>query len=43
MNDNLHPMSITIIVNIFSASVFGATLPNPTEVRLLKVKYSAVI
>ena len=39
----LHPISITIIVNIFSASVFGATFPKPTDVKLLKVKYSAVI
>lgn len=39
---NSHPTSITNIVNIFSASVFAATLPKPTLVRLLNVKYSAV-
>jgi len=33
-----HPISMTIIVKIFSASVFGATFPKPTDVRLLKVK-----
>lgn len=40
---NLHPTNITHIVKIFSASVFGATLPNPTEVKDVNVKYSAVI
>lgn len=30
------------MVNIFSASVFGATFPNPTDVKLLNVKYKAV-
>lgn len=30
------------MVNIFSASVFGATLPKPTDVNDVKVKYSAV-
>lgn len=40
---NLHPTNITHIVKIFSASVFGATLPNPTEVKEVNVKYSAVI
>lgn len=39
----LHPTSITQIVNAFSASVFGATLPNPTEVSEVNVKYKAVI
>lgn len=39
---NLHPTNITQIVNIFSASVFGATLPNPTDVNDVNVKYSAV-
>jgi len=38
-----HPTSITHIVNAFSASVFGATFPNPTEVNELNVKYSAVM
>lgn len=40
---DLHPTSITHTVNIFSVSVFGATLPNPTEVREVKVKYRAVM
>jgi len=31
------------MVNAFSASVFGATFPNPTEVNELNVKYSAVM
>lgn len=30
------------IANIFSFSVFAETLPNPTDVRLLHVKYNAV-
>ena len=30
------------MVNIFSASVFGATLPKPTDVIAVKVKYNAV-
>lgn len=38
-----HPTSITHMVNAFSASVFGATFPNPTEVNELNVKYSAVM
>ena len=38
----LHPASITNIVNIFSASVLAATLPKPTLVKLLNVKYKAV-
>lgn len=38
----LHPTSITHIVKIFSASVFGATLPKPTDVSEVKVKYRAV-
>lgn len=39
---NLHPISITQMENIFSVLVFGDTLPNPTLVKLLSVKYSAV-
>lgn len=35
---NLHPTSITQMVNIFSASVFGATLPKPTDVNDVNVK-----
>jgi hypothetical protein len=34
----LHPTNITQIVNIFSASVLGATLPKPTDVSDVKVK-----
>jgi len=39
----LHPTSITQIVKAFSASVFGATFPNPTDVSEVNVKYKAVI
>lgn len=39
----LHPTSITHIVKIFSGSVFGATLPNPTDVNVVNVKYNAVM
>lgn len=39
---NSHPISITHMENIFSALVFGETLPNPTLVKLLNVKYNAV-
>lgn len=39
---NLHPTNITQMVNIFSASVVGATLPKPTDVNDVNVKYSAV-
>lgn len=38
----LHPTNMTHIVKIFSASVFGATFPKPTDVSEVKVKYSAV-
>ena len=34
----LHPISITQMPNTFSELVFGETFPNPTDVRLLKVK-----
>lgn len=34
----LHPMSMTQMEKIFSEFVFGETFPNPTLVRLLKVK-----
>lgn len=39
---DLHPISITQMENIFSVLVFGETLPNPTLVKLLSVKYKAV-
>jgi hypothetical protein len=35
---NLHPTNMTQIVKIFSASVFGATLPKPTDVNEVNVK-----
>ena len=41
-NFYLQPINMTRIVKIFSASVFAATLPNPTLVKLLNVKYKAV-
>lgn len=34
----LQPTSITHMVKTFSASVFGATFPNPTDVNDVKVK-----
>ena len=39
---NLHPTSIRIMENIFSLSVLGATLPNPTEISPVKQKYRLV-
>lgn len=39
---DLHPTNITQIVKIFSASVFGATFPKPTDVNDVNVKYKAV-
>jgi hypothetical protein len=38
----LHPMSITRMAIIFSLAVFGATLPNPTLVRVVNIKYMLV-
>lgn len=43
MSVYLHPTSITNIVNPFSISVLGATLPKPTLVSEVHVKYNAVI
>lgn len=37
------PMSIVQMEKIFSASVLAHTLPKPTLVRLLSVKYSAAM
>lgn len=37
------PMSIVQMEKIFSASVLAHTLPKPTLVRLLRVKYSAAM
>lgn len=42
-SDYSHPMSIEQIENIFSALVLGEMFPNPTLVRLLNVKYNAVM
>lgn len=39
----LPPINIIITQKIFSYDVFADTLPNPTDVKLLKVKYSAVM
>lgn len=36
------PISMTQMEKIFSGLVLGETLPKPTLVRLLKVKYKAV-
>jgi hypothetical protein len=35
-------MSITRMAIIFSLAVFGATLPNPTLVRVVNIKYMLV-
>jgi len=35
------PMSMAATEKTFSAFVLGETLPKPTEVRLVQVKYSA--
>ena len=40
---DLQPMSMREIVNIFSASVFGETFPNPTDVKPVIVKYTDVM
>ena len=37
------PMSIAATEKTFSALVLGETLPKPTEVRLVQVKYRAEI
>lgn len=37
------PSSIIVIVKTFSQSVLGDTLPKPTLVMVLKVKYIAVM
>lgn len=42
-NEDLQPISITQMENTFSELVLGLTFPNPTEVRLEKVKYRAVM
>ena len=39
----LHPTSMTMTEKTFSEFVFGETLPKPTDVKLLKVKYMAVM
>ena len=39
----LHPMSMTQMEKIFSLLVFGEMLPKPTLVKLLNVKYKAVM
>ena len=41
--EDLQPMSMRQIVNIFSASVFGDTFPNPTDVKPVIVKYTDVM
>jgi hypothetical protein len=35
-------MSITMMAIIFSLPVLGATLPKPTEVSVVKIKYMLV-
>ena len=36
------PISITTIAKVFSWFVLGATFPNPTLVKLVRVKYNEV-
>ena len=43
LTDDLHPSNMAKILKIFSALVLGATLPKPMLVKLVKVKYRAVI
>lgn len=43
IHNNSQPSSITMIVKTFSQSVLGDTLPKPTLVMVLKVKYMAVM
>ena len=43
MEKYLHPIIMTTIAYIFSFGVLGATLPNPTEVSVVKVKYIDVM
>jgi hypothetical protein len=40
---SLPPISMVQMEKIFSASVLADTFPNPTLVRLLRVKYRAAI
>lgn len=39
----LPPINIMMTQKIFSYDVFAETLPKPTDVKLLNVKYRAVI
>ena len=43
LDGDLHPISMTQMEKTFSEFVLGETFPKPTEVRLEKVKYNAVI
>ena len=40
---NLPPKIKTITEKVFSATVFGAMFPNPTVVKLVKIKYKALM
>jgi hypothetical protein len=42
-NSSSHPINMTTIVNIFSELVFADMFPKPTLVKLLNVKYNAVM
>lgn len=41
--ESLPPISMVQMEKIFSASVLADTFPNPTLVRLLRVKYRAAM
>lgn len=43
IKQDLPPINIVQIEKNFSENVFAETFPNPTEVKLLQVKYNAVI
>lgn len=42
-NQNLPPINIVQIEKNFSENVLAETFPKPTEVKLLHVKYNAVM
>lgn len=43
LKQNLPPINIVQMEKNFSENVFAETFPNPTEVKLLQVKYNAVM
>lgn len=43
LSSDLHPINMKRMVKTFSRSVVGETLPKPTPVRAVKVKYNPVM